>query len=360
MKAPVPSMVGIRGHGVTFATGTPISNSMVEMYTMPAVSWTPRELAETAGLGALRRLGRHVRRGHRHNGDFAGNGAVAPAPAAVSPAFTNLPELQQMFLSFADVADGGDARPAPPEARRRPNRWSSPARCPRSNDRCRSKLVERYERIRSQKIDPRVDNALAITTGRPASWRSMRGCSLLRQPDFPESKVEMRSRRRMWRPCGRGRLPRAGRRWCSATWGVHPTPWGYSAYDQVNHEARRATGHSPRADRGDGGCGYGRQRKQSLFEKVRNGAGPRASRPARRKMGTGTKRAESVWLGAPSSRRPRGSRAEGRATRGGGILRQGNENEQVSIYRYRDGGDRSTPTCGRRFGKPRRASLPKS
>ena len=49
-------------------------------------------------------------------------------------------------------------------------------------------LVERYERIRSEKIDPRIDNALAITTDGRKLATDARMLSAT-APDFPESKV---------------------------------------------------------------------------------------------------------------------------------------------------------------------------
>ena len=49
-------------------------------------------------------------------------------------------------------------------------------------------LVERYERLRSQKVDPRVDNALNITTDGRKLATDARMLSPT-APDFPESKV---------------------------------------------------------------------------------------------------------------------------------------------------------------------------
>src|SRR5882724_8248456 len=75
--------------------------------------------------------------------------------------FTNLPELQQMFRSFSDVqtAEMLDL-PRPRLEGGKPNIVA----CPMSEEQCalQQQLVERYERLRSQKVDPRVDNALSI------------------------------------------------------------------------------------------------------------------------------------------------------------------------------------------------------
>src|SRR5437879_4052450 len=101
--------------------------------------------------------------------------------------FTNLPELQQMFRSFADVQTA-EMLDLP-----RPHLESGKpivVACPMSPEQhaLQQKLVERYERLRSQKVDPREDNALAITTdGRKLAIdaRMLEATA----PDFPGSKV---------------------------------------------------------------------------------------------------------------------------------------------------------------------------
>ena len=85
--------------------------------------------------------------------------------------FTNLPELQQMFRAFADVqtAEMLDL-PRPRLEGGKP----IVVACPMSEEQhaLQQELVERYERLRSQKVDPREDNALAITTdGRKLATR---------------------------------------------------------------------------------------------------------------------------------------------------------------------------------------------
>ena len=77
--------------------------------------------------------------------------------------FTNLPELQQLFRAFSDVqtAEMLDL-PRPRLEGGKP----IVVACPMSEEQRapQQQLVKRYERIRSQKVDPRDDNALAITT----------------------------------------------------------------------------------------------------------------------------------------------------------------------------------------------------
>src|ERR1700678_3108525 len=62
--------------------------------------------------------------------------------------------------------------------------------CPMSEEQhaLQQELVERYERLRSQKVDPRVDNALNITTDGRKLATDARMLSPT-APDFPESKV---------------------------------------------------------------------------------------------------------------------------------------------------------------------------
>ena len=87
------------GHGVTFATGTPISNTMVEMYTM-------QRFLDPKGLRD---------RGIEHFdgwaacfGEVVDTMEIAPDGSSLRPRsrfakFVNLPEVQQMFRAFADV-----------------------------------------------------------------------------------------------------------------------------------------------------------------------------------------------------------------------------------------------------------------
>src|SRR5262249_54955582 len=101
--------------------------------------------------------------------------------------FTNLPELQQMFRAFSDVqtAEMLDL-PRPSLEGGKP----IVVACPMSDEQrtIQQNLVERYERLRSQKVDPRVDNALNITTDGRKLAIDARMLSA-HAPDFPESKV---------------------------------------------------------------------------------------------------------------------------------------------------------------------------
>ena len=156
------------GHGVTFATGTPISNTMVEMYTMQR--FLDPEGLEEPRHRAFRRLGGHLRRSRRHDGNLPRR----REPAAAQP----LRPLHQPAGTPADVpgllrrADGRDARTC--RGPRLEGGKPIVVACPMSEEQhaLQQELVERYERLRSQKVDPREDNALAITTdGRKLATR---------------------------------------------------------------------------------------------------------------------------------------------------------------------------------------------
>ena len=110
--------------------------------------------------------------------------------------------------------------------------------------------------------------------------------------------------------------------------GVHPTPWGYSAYDEIIEKLiGRGIPKSQIAAIGDADSDA---KKRALFDKIRSGQ-IRVLLGSTQKMGTGTNvqkrlvalhHLDAPWKPAEVEQR------EGR------ILRQGNENEEVAIYRY--------------------------
>src|ERR1700704_5846065 len=171
------------GHGVVFATGTPISNTMVEMYTM-------QRFLDPEGL---RQRGlEHFDAWAATFGEVIDTMEISPDGASLRPRsrfarFTNLPELQQMFRAFSDVQTAEMLNlPRPRLETGKPIIVA----CPMSDEQyaLQQELVERYERLRSQKVDPRVDNALAITTDGRKLATDARMLSAT-APDFPESKV---------------------------------------------------------------------------------------------------------------------------------------------------------------------------
>src|SRR3989440_119358 len=101
--------------------------------------------------------------------------------------FTNLPELQQIFRAFSDVQTAEMFNlPRPRLESGKP----IVVACPMSEEQraLQQELVARYERLRSERVDPRDDNALNITTdGRKLALdaRMLSATAL----DFPGSKV---------------------------------------------------------------------------------------------------------------------------------------------------------------------------
>jgi N12 class adenine-specific DNA methylase len=308
------------GHGVTFATGTPISNTMVEMYTM-------QRFLDPEGLR---------QRGIEHFDAWAGTFGevidtmeISPDGASLRPRsrfarFTNLPELQQMFRAFADVQTA-EMLDLP-----RPHLEGGKAivvACPMSKEQydLQQKLVERYERLRSQKVDPREDNALAITTDGRKLALDARMLSANAE-DFPGSKINalVENVVAIWDRTA----PKRGTQMIFCDMGVHATDWGYSAYDDIIKKL--VARGIPRAQIAAIGDADSDAKKQALFEKVRNGS-VRVLLGSTQKMGTGTNvqkrlvalhHLDAPWKPAEVEQR------EGR------ILRQGNENEEVAVYRY--------------------------
>src|SRR5207244_4268532 len=308
------------GHGVTFATGTPISNTMVEMYTMQR--YLDPEGLRQRGL-------EHFDAWAATFGEVIDTMEISPDGASLRPRsrfarFTNLPELQQMFRAFADVqtAEMLDL-PRPRLEGGKP----IVVACPMSDEQhaLQQQLVDRYERLRSQKVDPREDNALAITTDGRKLALDARMLSAA-APDFPNSKVNalVENVFSTWQRT----TPTRGTQMIFCDMGVHPTSWGYSAYDEIIEKlVARGVPAAQIAAIGDADSDA---KKQALFERVRSGQ-VRVLLGSTQKMGTGTNvqkrlvalhHLDAPWKPAEVEQR------EGR------ILRQGNENEQVAIYRY--------------------------
>src|SRR5262249_42873874 len=142
-------------------------------------------------------------------------------------------------------------------------------------------LVRRYERLRSQKVDPREDNALAITTdGRKLALdaRLLSGTAAR----YPGSKIDamIDNVTSIWRRTASFR----GTQLIFCDMGVNPTPWGFSVYDEVT-ELLTESG-IPRAEIAAVGDADSDAKKQALFERVRTGS-VRVLLGSTTKMGTG-------------------------------------------------------------------------
>lgn len=308
------------GHGVTFATGTPISNTMVEMYNL-------QRFLDPHGL---------TERGIDHFDAWAATFGEVVDSMEISPdgsslksrsrfaKFNNLPELQQMFRSFADVQTAEMLNlPRPTLKGGKPTTVS----CPMSESQLQLQqgLIERYDRIRSTKVDPRVDNALAITTD---------GRKLALDPrlldvsaaDSPASKLNalIANVHSIWQEHCETR----GTQLIFCDMGVQATPWGYSVYDEIVDKLVQSG--IPKGQIAVMGDADSDAKKQALFDRVRSGS-IRVLLGSTQKMGTGTNvqkrlvalhHVDAPWKPAEVEQRD------------GRILRQGNLNEEVQIFRY--------------------------
>jgi N12 class adenine-specific DNA methylase len=168
------------GRGITFATGTPISNSMVELYTMMRYlqysmlqeknllffdNWAAT-FGETVTATELAPEGT----GFRTKTRFA--------------RFFNLPELMAMWKEAADIQTADMLKLPVPEAQYI-NVTTQPTDIQRE---AVKSLGERAEAIRNRTVDPCVDNMLKVTNdGRLLALDQRLMNSLL--PDDPASKV---------------------------------------------------------------------------------------------------------------------------------------------------------------------------
>ena len=307
------------GGGVTFATGTPIANSMAEMFTMQRYlqpdelkkhnlhhfdSWAatfgePVTAMELAPDGA----------GYRVNTRFA--------------RFINVPELMQIFRQTADVQTAQMLNlPRPKLEGEKPSIRNAPA-SPELKKFVEG-LAQRAEALKHGRIDPREDNMLKITTeGRKAALdlRLMKP----HLPDDPQSKVNLavENIHRLWDTTKDDRLTQLV--FCDLS---TPQDRGFSVYndmaDKLKHlgisENEMAFIQDYDADNA----------KLGLFRSVRSGK-VRILFGSTQKMGSGTNVQERLialhHLDAPW-------RPADVEQREGRILRQGNRNSSVQIYRY--------------------------
>ena len=307
------------GRGVVFATGTPISNTMAEMYTM--LRYLAPDLLKERGVA--------------HFDAWAANFAEAVTALELAPdgsgyrmhtrfaKFINLPELLTMFRTFADVQTAEMLNlPRPGIAGGKPQIAAASA-----SDALKAyvkTLVERAERLRTARVDPSVDNMLKITgDGRKAAL-DMRLVNPVEQPDG-ETKLALAVQR-----IKNVREQSNGARstqlvFCDLS---TPDPARFNVYDELRArlietgipEAEIAFIHDAESD----------AEKKILFDAV-NAGRIRILIGSTEKMGAGTnvqrRLAALHHLDAPW--RPRDiEQREGR------ILRQGNLNEEVRIFRY--------------------------
>ena len=307
------------GGGVVFATGTPIANSMAEMFTMQRYlqpedlkkhnlghfdSWAatfgePVTAMELAPDGA----------GYRLNTRFA--------------RFINVPELMQIFRQSADVQTAQMLNlPRPKLEGEKPTIRNAPASAELKE--FVEGLAKRAEALKRGRVDPREDNMLKITSeGRKAALdlRLMKP----ELPDDPQSKVNLavENIHRVWESTKDDGLTQLV--FCDLS---TPQDHGFSVYrDMADKLKRLGVPENEIAFIQDYDADNA---KLGLFRSVRAGK-VRILLGSTQKMGSGTNVQERLvalhHLDAPW-------RPADVEQREGRILRQGNKNSSVQIYRY--------------------------
>ena len=305
------------GRGVVFATGTPISNSMVELYT----------IQRYLQMGALQE------QGFQHFDAWAANYGETVTAIELAPEgtgyraktcfskFNNLPELISVFKNVADIQTADMLNLPVPEAHYH-NIALKPSEYQKEMV---ASLAERAEQVRNKQVDSSVDNMLLITNdGRKLALDQRLINPML--PADPESKAVKCAETvfDIWRRTAEKHSTQMI--FCDLS-----TPKGdgvFSVYDDIRSklvemgvpENEIAYIHDAKTE----------AQKKDLFAKVRAGQ-VRVLLGSTQRMGAGTNCQQKLvalhhldcpWRPADLQQR------EGR------IIRQGNENAEVDIYSY--------------------------
>ena len=305
------------GRGVVFATGTPISNSMVEMYTMQ----------KYLQYGALRR------NDLLHFDAWVSTFGETVTAIELSPEgtgyraktrfakFYNLPELMAMFKETADIQTADMLKLPVPEA----HYHSVVLKPSETQKEMVASLSERAERVRNKMVDSSVDNMLLITNdGRKLALDQRLMNDML--PDSETSKVGACAENvfDIWQRT-------ADRKSTQMVFCDLSTPHGdgkFNVYDDLRNKLI-AKG-VPAEEIAYIHTANSEAQKKELFGKVRSGQ-VRVLIGSTQKMGAGTnvqtKLAALHHLDCPW-------RPSDLQQREGRIIRQGNENKEVDIYTY--------------------------
>lgn len=319
--------------GVVFATGTPVSNSMAEMYTMQRYlqydtlerlelthfdSWAA-QFGETVTSMELKPEGK----GFQQKTRFAN--------------FYNLPELMAIFKEVADIQTADMLGLPVPKA----NYETVVCKPSEMQKEMVSSLAERADAVRSGTVDPSVDNMLLITNdGRKLALDQRLLNPML--PDFEESKVNVCAGNiyRIWEDTKEQRLTQLV--FCDLSTPGKSNPiemekkedgaFAMTDFQNVYDDLRNkliARG-IPAEEIAFVHEANNEAQKKELFAKVRRGK-IRVLLGSTFKMGAGTNVQDKLIalhdLDCPW--RPRDLEQ-----RSGRIIRQGNQNPEVQIYRY--------------------------
>jgi N12 class adenine-specific DNA methylase len=305
------------GRGTVFATGTPISNSMVELYTIQRYlqydtlikndlqhfdSWAST-FGETVTAIELTPEGT----GYRAKTRFA--------------KFFNLPELMSMFKEVADIRTADMLELPVPKA----NFHNIAVKPSEIQKDMVAKLAERAEKVRKGNVDASVDNMLKITNdGRKLALDQRMLNDML--PDFEGSKINacVDNVYRIWNENSAKKS--AQLIFCDLS--TPKNDGTFSVYNDIRKkliergipESEVKFIHEADTD----------VKKKDLFQKVRKGE-VRVLLGSTQKMGAGTNVQDRLIALHDVDCPWRPSDLEQRAGR---IIRQGNSNPEVEIYRY--------------------------
>lgn len=305
------------GKGVIFSTGTPVSNSMVELYTMQ------RYL----------QYGTLAEKNLQHFDAWASTFGETVTALEIAPEgngyrlktrfarFYNLPELMQMFREVADIQTADMLNLPVPEAEYRVVK----VKPTELQEEMVEELGNRAERVRNNEVNPREDNMLKITNdGRKLALDQRLSNPLL--PDDPGSKVNacVEEIYRHWEDGKEKKLTQLV--FCDLS--TPKTDGTFSVYNDIRDKLL-ARGIPPEeiAFIHDANTDV---RKKELFSKVRRGA-VRILMGSTFKMGAGTNVQDRIIASHDLDCPWRPRDLEQRAGR---TIRQGNQNPKVEIIRY--------------------------
>ena len=305
------------GRGTVFATGTPISNSMVELYT----------------IQRYLQYNTLVKNGLQHFDAWASTFGETITAVELTPEgtgyraktrfakFYNLPELMAMFKEIADIKTADMLNLPVPEAKYH-NIAVKPSEMQKEMV---ASLAERAEQVRGGGVDSSIDNMLKITNdGRKLALDQRMLNAML--PDFEGSKINacVNNIYRIWKE-------NADKKSAQLVFCDLSTPKNdgtFSVYNDIRKkliergipESEVKFIHEADTD----------MKKKELFQKTRKGE-VRVLLGSTQKMGAGTNVQDKLIALHDVDCPWRPSDLEQRSGR---IVRQGNENPQVDIYRY--------------------------
>ena len=305
------------GRGVIFATGTPLSNSMTEMYTL--MRYLQYNTLQQKGLT-------HFDAWASTFGETTTAIELAPEGTGYRARtrfakFFNLPELMAMFKEAADIKTSDQLHLPVPDAK-----FETVVVKPSEiQQEMVQALSERAAEVHSGSVDPSVDNMLKITSdGRKIGLDQRLMNSAL--PDDPNSKLNacVNNVLRIWNDTKEQKLTQLI--FCDMS-----TPKGdgsFNVYDDIRTKLLNAG--VPEQEIEFIHNADTENKKAELFSKVRSGQ-VRVLLGSTAKMGAGT---NVQTLLVAVHHLDVGWRPSDMTQRNGRIIRQGNQNKQVYVYNY--------------------------